>query len=78
MYGMTGAYGFASVAELLSPSSRLRFVHVLHIELGSASTCRSIQCSSSSQSPTWIVCVTMSGYEYCGIPASIRPGRFCP
>ena len=58
------------------PSSHVRFGHVAHFGLAPSVT--SMKCSSSSQSPTWIVCVTMSGYEYCGIAASmITPGWFC-
>ena len=72
MYGMRIANGFGTTAELFSPSSSDRFAQLRHIESGLAMTLRSIQRSSSSQSPTWIVCVTMSGYEYCGIPASMQ------
>ena len=57
---------------------RDRLTQVLHIESGSAMTLESAQRSSSSQSPTWIVCVTMSEYEYCGTPPSSRPLWFWP
>ena len=60
MYGITAAYGFGNVAEELRPSISVRLTHVRHIESGFASTFESSQRSSSSQSPTWIVCVTMS------------------
>src|SRR5215213_9417081 len=76
MYGITAAYGLANVAEAFRPSISDRLTHVRHIESGLAITFASAQRSSSSQSPTWIVCVTMSGYEYCGTPPSSRPGRF--
>ena len=78
MYGITAAYGFGNVAEVLRPSISVRLTHVRHIESGFASTFESSQRSSSSQSPTWIVCVTMSEYEYCGTPPSSRPGWFWP
>src|SRR5687768_13579441 len=78
MYGIRAAYGFENVAEVLRPSISDRLTHVRHIESGFASTCLSSQCSSNSQSPTWIVCVTMSEYEYCGTPPSRRPGWFWP
>src|SRR5947207_212744 len=76
MYGIKGADGFGVTAEALRPSIRRRFSHVRHLEPGSAITFESSQRSSSSQSPTWIVWVTMSGYEYCGTPASRRPAWF--
>src|SRR6266536_5676869 len=79
IHGMNAAYEFATVALALSPSMRDRLTQVAHVDSGpSASAFESAQRSSSSQSPTWIVWVTMSGYEYCGIAASSRPGWFCP
>src|ERR671910_704183 len=71
VHGTPGAANETHVSEAFMPSSSVRLTHVRHIESGFASTFLSIQCSSSSQSPTWIVCVTMSGYEYCGTPPSI-------
>src|SRR5829696_2118277 len=63
--GMNGAYGLPNVADAFSPSISDRLSHVRHAESGFAMASASAQRSSSSQSPTWIVCVTMSGYEYC-------------
>ena len=75
--GSPPRYGFGRVALEAMPSSHVRFVQVDHF--GFAPSVTSMKCSSSSQSPTWIVCVTMSGYEYCGIAASmITPGWRCP
>src|SRR5436189_6422192 len=71
MYGIRDADGFSTTADVLRPSIRRRFAHVRHIESGSAITLESSQRSSSSQSPTWIVWVTISGYEYYGTPASM-------
>jgi hypothetical protein len=62
------------VFDEASPSSHERFDQTRHFEVGFASTLVSIQCSSSSQSPMWMVCVTVSGYEYWGIAPSSRPG----
>src|SRR6266511_28890 len=77
--GMLPVTFATTVFDVLSPSSHERFVHTRHFDVGpSCCTRRSIQCSSSSQSPTWIVCVTMSGYEYCGIAPSSSPGWFWP
>ena len=78
IYGMSAAYGLPAVALAFRPSISARFTHVRHIESGLAITFESAHRSSSSQSPTWIVCVTMSGYEYCGIAASSSPGWFWP
>ena len=78
IHGMNGAYGFPNVVDELSPSISERLGHVRQIEAGFAIAFASAQRSSSSQSPTWMVCVTMSGYEYCGMPASSRPGWFWP
>src|SRR6266511_1485050 len=79
MYGINAAYGFGTAALALRPSISDRFTQVRHIESGpETSTLESAHRSSSSQSPTWMVCVTMSGYEYCGIAASSSPGWFCP
>ena len=79
MYGITAAYGFGITSRTRSsPRSASGSTHVRHIESGSRSPSSPAQRSSSSQSPTWIVCVTMSGYEYCGTPPSIRPGWFWP
>src|SRR5262249_47634573 len=60
-HGVRDWYGFATASEEDSPSSSERLVQTRHLELGSLRTLRSIQCSSSSQSPTWMVWVTMSG-----------------
>src|SRR5215213_1650434 len=78
IHGISAAYGFAANETAFRPSISERLTHVRHIESGLASTLASAQRSSSSQSPTWIVWVTMSGYEYCGIAASSSPGWFCP
>ncbi len=66
------------VADVLSPSISVRFTHVRHIDNGSTAAFASAQRSRSSQSPTWMVCVTMSEYEYCGTPPSSRPWWFWP
>src|SRR5918996_1564914 len=67
MYGMNGAYGLGIVVDAFRPSISERLSHVRHAESGFAIALASAQRSSSSQSPMWMVCVTMSGYEYCGM-----------
>src|SRR5215216_2476705 len=78
VHGTPAAANETTDADALRPSISERLTHVRHIESGLAIAFESAHRSSSSQSPTWIVCVTMSGYEYCGIAASSSPGWFCP
>src|SRR3954451_17496385 len=79
MYGISAAYGFGIEADALRPSISERCSQFVQNDPGpDAIAFESAHRSSSSQSPTWIVWVTMSGYEYCGIAASSRPGWFWP
>src|SRR5215210_2348760 len=82
IHGITAAYGLVTDVgdeTAFRPSISDRLTHVRHIDSGPCvSTFESAHRSSSSQSPTWIVCVTMSGYEYCGIAAASSPAWFWP
>ena len=57
--GAPPRYGFGRVGCAFRPSSHSRLSQFCHFGLAASVT--SMYCSSSSQSPTWIVCVTMSG-----------------
>src|SRR3954447_5759480 len=59
-HGVSCWYGFATVSDAARPSIRDRLDHTPHFDAGSARTFKSSHRSSSSQSPTWMVWVTMS------------------